>query len=158
MPASWGRRAVSARGWGVGGGGGWGWVGARAAHAGRVGGGGGKHRAPGGFGRRPGGSGRGRGRMAVPLAGCNGGLILRASRPADARHRPRTTDGRRSRATLAAESRVSAPLLSVITVCRNALPALKRTAESVLSQRRPEVEDWGADGASTDGTPDYLAE
>lgn len=53
---------------------------------------------------------------------------------------------------------MSAPLLSVITVCRNALPALKRTAESVLAQHRPDLEYWVVDGASTDGTPEYLAD
>lgn len=48
------------------------------------------------------------------------------------------------------------PRLSVITICRNALPALQRTVESVLSQRTSDLEYWVVDGASTDGTRAYL--
>lgn len=48
------------------------------------------------------------------------------------------------------------PAISVVTVCRNALPALRRTVESVLAQRYPALEYWVVDGASTDGTPEFL--
>jgi glycosyltransferase involved in cell wall biosynthesis len=53
---------------------------------------------------------------------------------------------------------LSAPLLSVVTICRNALPALRRTAASVLAQRFDGLEYWVVDGASGDGTRGYLAE
>jgi glycosyltransferase involved in cell wall biosynthesis len=49
------------------------------------------------------------------------------------------------------------PRLSVLTVCRNALPALRRTVESVVTQLGPGIEYRVLDGASTDGTVDYLA-
>ena len=49
------------------------------------------------------------------------------------------------------------PLLSIVTVCRNSLPALQRTVASVLSQQTPEVEYWVVDGASTDGTREWIA-
>jgi hydrogenase maturation factor len=39
-----------------------------------------------------------------------------------------------------------------------ALPALRRTVETVLGQECAELEYWIVDGASTDGTPAYLAE
>ena len=48
-------------------------------------------------------------------------------------------------------------LISVITVTYNALPALKQTLQSVWAQTYPEVECIVVDGASTDGTPQYLA-
>ena len=48
-------------------------------------------------------------------------------------------------------------LISVITVTYNALPALKQTLQSVWEQTYPEVECVVVDGASTDGTPQYLA-
>lgn len=48
--------------------------------------------------------------------------------------------------------------LTVITVCRNALELLKPTVQSVLEQERPGLEYWVIDGASTDGTVEYLAE
>lgn len=51
----------------------------------------------------------------------------------------------------------AAPRLTVVTICRNALPALTRTVESVLSQGYPALEYWIVDGASTDGTREYLA-
>jgi glycosyltransferase involved in cell wall biosynthesis len=49
------------------------------------------------------------------------------------------------------------PVLSIVTVCRNSLPALQRTVASVLPQRTPEVEYWVVDGASTDGTREWIA-
>ncbi|HEY3216763.1 MAG TPA: glycosyltransferase family 2 protein [Candidatus Eisenbacteria bacterium] len=52
----------------------------------------------------------------------------------------------------------SFPTISVITVCRNALPALRATAESVLGQGYPALEYWVIDGASTDGTARFLEE
>jgi glycosyltransferase involved in cell wall biosynthesis len=52
---------------------------------------------------------------------------------------------------------LSAPRrITVITICRNVLPALRRTVESVLAQGYPALEYWVVDGASTDGTPAYL--
>ncbi|HZI89866.1 MAG TPA: glycosyltransferase family 2 protein, partial [Candidatus Polarisedimenticolia bacterium] len=48
------------------------------------------------------------------------------------------------------------PILTVVTVCRNALELLRPTVESVLAQRTPAIEYWIVDGASTDGTPEYL--
>lgn len=49
-------------------------------------------------------------------------------------------------------------LISVITVTYNALPALKKTLQSVWEQTYPEVECVVVDGASTDETPQYLAD
>jgi glycosyltransferase involved in cell wall biosynthesis len=49
------------------------------------------------------------------------------------------------------------PTITVVTVCRNALPLLRPTVESVLEQRTPAIEYWIVDGASTDGTREYLA-
>jgi glycosyltransferase involved in cell wall biosynthesis len=46
--------------------------------------------------------------------------------------------------------------ITVVTVCRNALHLLRPTVESVLEQRTPAIEYWIVDGASTDGTRDYL--
>jgi glycosyltransferase involved in cell wall biosynthesis len=51
---------------------------------------------------------------------------------------------------------VSAPLLTVVTICRNALPALRRTVESVQAQRFPGLEYLIVDGGSSDGTREYL--
>ena len=51
--------------------------------------------------------------------------------------------------------------LTVITVCWNALEALKPTVESVLGQKAKgsiSIEHVVVDGASTDGTPEWLAE
>lgn len=52
--------------------------------------------------------------------------------------------------------------LTVITVCRNVLPALKRTTASVLGQKAVfpsvSIEHVIVDGASTDGTPEWLAD
>ena len=47
-------------------------------------------------------------------------------------------------------------VLSVITVCRNDLGGLKKTYESVVAQTFGDFEWIVADGASTDGTVDYL--
>ena len=49
------------------------------------------------------------------------------------------------------------PWITVVTVCRNALALLRPTVESVLEQRTPQIEYWIVDGASTDGTREYLA-
>jgi glycosyltransferase involved in cell wall biosynthesis len=51
----------------------------------------------------------------------------------------------------------AAPRITVVTVCRNALELLRPTVESVLAQGVPGVEYWVVDGASSDGTPAYLA-
>lgn len=50
----------------------------------------------------------------------------------------------------------SAPLFSVITVARNALPALKATISGSDAQDFDSMELIVVDGASTDGTADYL--
>lgn len=50
--------------------------------------------------------------------------------------------------------------LTVVTVCRDALADLKPTVESVLAQKakgRIGIEHVVVDGASTDGTPEWLA-
>lgn len=49
-----------------------------------------------------------------------------------------------------------APAFTVITVCRNDLTNLQRTAASVLAQQGADFEWRVVDGASTDGTPDWL--
>ncbi len=49
------------------------------------------------------------------------------------------------------------PTITVVTICRNALPLLRPTVESVLAQKSPTVEYWIVDGGSTDGTREYLA-
>ncbi|HYQ89458.1 MAG TPA: glycosyltransferase family 2 protein [Candidatus Binatia bacterium] len=49
------------------------------------------------------------------------------------------------------------PTITVVTVCRNALPLLRSTVESVLEQSTSAIEYWIVDGGSTDGTRDYLA-
>jgi glycosyltransferase involved in cell wall biosynthesis len=51
-----------------------------------------------------------------------------------------------------------APRITVVTVCRNALRALRRTTASVLGQAYPQLEYWIVDGASNDGTAELLAE
>ena len=48
------------------------------------------------------------------------------------------------------------PLVSIITVCRNANQALCQTARSVLDQKDCPIEYIIVDGASTDGTMDTL--
>lgn len=52
----------------------------------------------------------------------------------------------------------SQPLVTVITVCRNALPLLKKTMANVNAQQFSSLEYIVIDGASTDGTNRYLAE
>lgn len=49
------------------------------------------------------------------------------------------------------------PLITVVTVCRNALPLLRDTVESILAENYIGMEYLIIDGASTDGTQDYLA-
>jgi glycosyltransferase involved in cell wall biosynthesis len=49
------------------------------------------------------------------------------------------------------------PTITVVTICRNALPLLRPTVESVLEQRTAAIEYWIVDGGSTDGTREYLA-
>ena len=51
---------------------------------------------------------------------------------------------------------MSNPKLSIVTVCRNVLPALQRTAESVCTQTFTDYEYIVVDGASTDGTTEWL--
>jgi len=46
--------------------------------------------------------------------------------------------------------------IAIVIVCRNALPALKRTIESVHQLADPRVRLYVVDGASSDGTGDYL--
>jgi glycosyltransferase involved in cell wall biosynthesis len=49
------------------------------------------------------------------------------------------------------------PVLTVVTICRNALPLLRPTVVSVVAQLRPSGEYWIVDGGSTDGTREFLA-
>jgi putative colanic acid biosynthesis glycosyltransferase len=51
----------------------------------------------------------------------------------------------------------AAPLFSIITITRNNLRGLKKTAESVRSQNHADYEWIVIDGASTDGTVSFLA-
>lgn len=53
--------------------------------------------------------------------------------------------------------RADVPLLTIVTICRNVLPALRRTVESVLPLPE-DVEYVIVDGASTDGTVAWLGE
>ncbi|MBQ9668990.1 MAG: glycosyltransferase [Prevotella sp.] len=52
----------------------------------------------------------------------------------------------------------SKPAVTVITVCRNALGMLRKTMESVEAQLYENLEYLVIDGASTDGTPQLLAD
>lgn len=47
-------------------------------------------------------------------------------------------------------------MVSVITVCRNCLPQLRQTLESVAAQRDADFEHIIVDGASSDGTSAFL--
>ena len=49
-----------------------------------------------------------------------------------------------------------APTIAIVTICRNVLPALRRTADSVLAQLGPGEEYLVVDGDSQDGTKAYL--
>lgn len=65
-----------------------------------------------------------------------------------------------SRTSVTNESPPPTFQLTVVTVCRNALEDLKPTVESVLAQKakgRITIEHVVVDGASTDGTPEWLA-
>lgn len=46
--------------------------------------------------------------------------------------------------------------LSIVTICYNDLDGLKATVESLRKQTTFEFEQWVIDGASKDGTPEYL--
>lgn len=48
------------------------------------------------------------------------------------------------------------PLISVVTVCFNAISSINETVNSVLSQTYPKIEYIIIDGGSTDGTVNYL--
>lgn len=50
----------------------------------------------------------------------------------------------------------NSPKVTVVTVVRNAVDALRKTAGSVLSQSYGNIEYIVVDGASDDGTPDYV--
>ena len=47
--------------------------------------------------------------------------------------------------------------LAIITITRNDLAGLRRTLASVEAQTTPPAEHWIIDGASTDGTREFLA-
>jgi glycosyltransferase involved in cell wall biosynthesis len=49
------------------------------------------------------------------------------------------------------------PRITVVTICRNVLPALRRTVASIQAQDYPALEYWIVDGGSTDGTVEFLA-
>ncbi len=50
----------------------------------------------------------------------------------------------------------NAPLVSVVTVCRNAEKEVERTIQSVIQQDFPDFEYWIVDGLSTDNTVDTI--
>lgn len=49
------------------------------------------------------------------------------------------------------------PLVSIITICRNAMPYIKNCVDSILAQDYPHIEFIIQDGGSTDGTLELLA-
>lgn len=49
-----------------------------------------------------------------------------------------------------------APTLSIVTICRNDRPGLERTLASIRAQSWADLEVELVDGASTDGTADYV--
>ena len=53
-------------------------------------------------------------------------------------------------------NRQEKPLISVITVCFNAVESIERTIGSVLGQSYPSIEYIVVDGGSTDGTMDIV--
>lgn len=83
----------------------------------------------------------------------NGGRLLRPVpvRPAH------THGGKRSSETEQASKRET-PLISVITVVYNDAAQVRSTIESVLQQKRTDIEYIVIDGGSTDGTCDVLHE
>ena len=48
--------------------------------------------------------------------------------------------------------------LSYLIVTKNKLPYLESSLEKVIDQKKPDEEILVADGGSTDGTKEYLAE
>lgn len=50
------------------------------------------------------------------------------------------------------------PTLSYVTATKNKLPYFKQGIEKLIAAKQPDEEILVADGASTDGTPEYLAE
>ena len=52
--------------------------------------------------------------------------------------------------------KANSPKISVVTVVRNAVDALRFTVESVVAQTYDNIEYVIIDGASTDGTVDYV--
>lgn len=83
-------------------------------------------------------------------------LFSRGPTFADYRARPphpqRKSGGKRPRL----ESDNNTPLVSLVTICRNAATTLPRTLDSVRAQTYPNIEYIVVDGASTDETLDIL--
>lgn len=67
----------------------------------------------------------------------------------------KTEGGRRTRGARKSGS-VSKPLITVVTVARNAAQHIEQTMQAVLAQSYPNVEYIVIDGASTDGTLDVI--
>jgi glycosyltransferase len=53
-------------------------------------------------------------------------------------------------------NKAQTPLVSIVTVVRNGMPFVRDTVKSVLSQNHPAVEYWVIDGASKDGTVEFI--